>query len=62
LVLKHRRHIPRPANIERTFFMTRNNKDRFYLPMQEVVTELQTGKKAAKESWKKNKTNFKEKC
>jgi hypothetical protein len=61
LVLKHRSHIPRHVNIERTFFMTGNNKDCFYLPMQEVVTELQTGKKAAKESWKKNKTNFKEK-
>jgi hypothetical protein len=60
LVSKHRRHIPRHVNIERTFFMTRNNKDCFYLPMQEVLTELQTGKKAAKESWKKNKKNFKE--
>ena len=61
LVSKHRRHIPRPVNIERTFFLTKENKDCFYLPMQEVVTELQTGKKAAKELWKKNKTNFKEK-
>ena len=61
LVLKHRSHIPRHVNIERTFFMTRNNKECFYLPMQEVLTELQTGKKADKESWKKNKKNFQEK-
>jgi hypothetical protein len=60
LISKHRHHIPRVANIGRTFFMTKNNKDCFYLPVQEVLTELQTGKKAAKESWKKNKKNFKE--
>jgi len=59
LISKHRHHIPRHVNIERTFFLTKENKDRFYLPMQDVLTELQTGKKAAKESRKKNKTNFK---
>lgn len=58
LLLKHRVHIPRPVKIARTFFMTRNNKDCFYLPMQEALTELHTGKKSAKETWKKNKKNF----
>ena len=60
LLLKHRSHIPRPDTIERTFFLTKNNKDCFYIPMEEILMELQTGKKAAKESWKKNKQNFKE--
>jgi hypothetical protein len=60
LLSKHRSHIPRPDNIGRSFFMTRNNKDCFYLPVQEVLIELQTGKKAAKKMWKKNKENFKE--
>ena len=60
LLSKHRVHIPRPVNIVRTFFMTRNNKDCFYLPTQEAVAELRTGKKSAKETWKKNKKNFKE--
>lgn len=59
LISKHRRHIPRYVNIERTSFLTKENKDCFYLPIQEVLTELQTGKKAAKESRKKNKRNFK---
>lgn len=58
LLSKHRVHIPRPVNIERTFFMTRNNKDCFYLPTQEALTELRTGKKVAKQVWKKNKQNF----
>jgi hypothetical protein len=60
LLLKHRRHIPRPSIIERTFFITKDNKQCFYLPVEEALVELQTGKKAAKESWKKNKRNFKE--
>jgi hypothetical protein len=58
LLSKHRVHIPRPVNITRTFFMTRNNKDCFYLPTQEALTELRTGKKVAKQVWKKNKQNF----
>ena len=58
LLSKHRVHIPRPVNITRTFFMTRNNKDCFYLPTQEALTELRTGKKATKNVWKKNKQNF----
>jgi len=58
LISKHRVHIPRPVNIARTFFMTKNNKDCFYLPIQEALTELQTGEKVAKETWKKNKQNF----
>jgi hypothetical protein len=58
LLSKHRVHIPRPVNIERTFFMTRHNKDCFYLPLQEALTELRTGKKVAKQVWKKNKQNF----
>ena len=58
LLSKHRVHIPRPVNITRTFFMTRNNKDCFYLPLQEALTELRTGKKVAKQVWKKNKQNF----
>ena len=58
LLLKHRVHIPRPVNITRSFFMTRNNKDCFYLPLQEALTELRTGKKADKQTWKKNKQNF----
>jgi hypothetical protein len=58
LLLKHRVHIPRPVNITRTFFMTKNNKDCFYLPIQEALTELRTGKKVAKQLWKKNKQNF----
>jgi len=58
LLSKHRIHIPRPVNIARTFFMTRHNKDCFYLPMQEALTELRTGKKVAKQVWKKNKQNF----
>jgi hypothetical protein len=60
LLLKHRNHIPRPSIIGRTFFLTKDNKQCFYLPIEEVMMELQTGKKAAKESWKKNKKNFKE--
>lgn len=60
LVSKHRDHILRPVEIERTFFMTRNNKDCFYLPVQEALNEMRTGKKSAKELWKKNKINFKE--
>jgi hypothetical protein len=59
LISKHRHHIPQPARITRTFFMTKDNKDCFYLPVQEALIELRTGKKAAKESWKKNKNNFK---
>lgn len=59
LILKNRVHIPRPVNILRTFFMTKNNKDCFYLPVQETLTELRTWKKSAKEMWKKNKKNFK---
>ena len=58
LLFKHRVHIPRPVNITRTFFMTRNNNDCFYLPTQEALTELRTGKKVAKQVWKKNKQNF----
>lgn len=58
LLSKHRVHIPRPVNIIRTFFMTKNNKDCFYLPLQEALTELHTGKKVAKNLWKKNKQNF----
>ena len=58
LLSKHRVHIPRPVNIARTFFMTRNNNDCFYLPTQEALTELRTGKKVAKQVWKKNKQNF----
>lgn len=58
LLLKHRVHIPRPVNITRSFFMTKNNKDCFYLPLQEALTELRTGKKAHKQAWKKNKQNF----
>jgi hypothetical protein len=58
LLSKHRVHIPRPVNITRTFFMTKNNKDCFYLPLQEALTELQIGKKAPKSVWKKNKQNF----
>jgi hypothetical protein len=58
LLSKHRVHIPRPVNIARTFFTTRNNKDCFYLPLQEALTELHTGKKVAKQVWKKNKQNF----
>jgi hypothetical protein len=58
LLSKHRVHIPRPVNITRTFFMTRNNKDCFYLPTQEALTELRSGKKVAKQVWKKNKQNF----
>ena len=58
LLSKHRVHIPRPVNITRTFFMTRNNKDCFYLPLQEALTELRTGKKATRNVWKKNKQNF----
>jgi hypothetical protein len=60
LLLKHRTHIPRPDIIERTLFITKDNKQCFYLPVEEALVELQTGKKAAKESWKKNKRNFKE--
>ena len=60
LISKHRSHIPRPDNIGRTLFMKKDNKQRFYIPVQEVLIELQTGKKAAKELWKKNKENFKE--
>lgn len=59
LVSKHRIHIPRPAVIGRTTFMTKNNRNYFYLPIQDTLTELQTGKKSAKNSWKKNKENFK---
>ena len=58
LISKHRIHIPRPVNMTRTFFMTKNNKDCFYLPLQEALTELRTGKKVSKEVWKKNKKNF----
>jgi hypothetical protein len=58
LLLKHRVHVPLAVNIGRTFFMTKNNKDCFYLPVQEALTELQSGKKAAKQMWKKNKKNF----
>lgn len=61
LLSKHRVHIPRPVNITRTFFMTRNNKNCFYLPIQEALIELRTGKKVAKNVWKKNKQNFKRK-
>jgi hypothetical protein len=60
LLSKHRVHIPRPVNIVRTFFMTKNNKDCFYLPTQEALAELRTGEKVAKQMWKKNKQNFKE--
>ena len=60
LLSKHRVHIPRPVNIVRTFFMTKNNKDCFYLPTQEALTELRTGEKVAKQMWKKNKQKFKE--
>jgi hypothetical protein len=58
LLVKHRIHIPRPAGIARTFFVTRNNNDCFYLPVQEAFNELLTGKKVAKRLWKKNKQNF----
>jgi hypothetical protein len=58
LLSKHRVHIPRPVNIARTFFMTRNNNDCLYLPLQEALTELHTGKKVTKQVWKKNKQNF----
>jgi hypothetical protein len=60
LLSKHRSHIPRPDNIGRTFFMKKDNKQCFYLPVQDVLRELQSGQKAAKEIWKKNKENFKE--
>ena len=58
LLSKHRVHIPRPVKIVRTFFVNGNNKDCFYLPVQEAFDELLTGKKVAKEMWKKNKKNF----
>ena len=58
LIAKHRIHIPPPTGIVRTFFVSRNNKDCFYLPVQEAFDELLTGKKVAKGLWKKNKQNF----
>lgn len=58
LLSKHRVHIPRPVKIVRTFFVNGNNKDCFYLPVQEAFDELLTGKKVTKEMWKKNKKNF----
>jgi len=58
LLSKHRVHIPRPVNIIRTFFMTKNNKDCFYLPLQEALTELYTGKKVAKNVWKKKQAKL----
>lgn len=59
LLCKHRFHIrpPRPVGIERTFFMTKNNKDCFYLSIQDVLEELRTGKKSSAKIWK-NKRNF----
>lgn len=60
LLCKHRFHIrpPRPVGIERTFFITKNNNDRFYLSIQDVLEELRTGKKSSAKIWKKNKRNF----
>jgi len=60
LLCKHRFHIrpPRPVGIERTFFMTKDNKDCFYLSIQDVLEELRTGKKSSAKIWKKNKRNF----
>lgn len=60
LVSKHRQHISRPTKIIRTFYISKNNKDCFYLPSQEALVELRTGKKSDKKIWKKNKTNFRE--
>lgn len=61
LVSRHRQHLSRPTKIIRTFYISKNNKDCFYLPVQEAIVELRTGKKSAKELWKKNKTNFRQK-
>lgn len=60
LLCKHRFHIqPRRVHtIERTFFITKNNDDCFYLSIQDVLEELRTGKKSSKTIWKKNKRNF----
>lgn len=60
LLCKHRFHIrpPRPVGIERTFFITKNNNDCFYLSIQDVLEELRTGKKSSAKIWKKNKRNF----
>lgn len=59
LLCKHRFHIQSPQpSIERSFYMTRNNKDCYYLSVQDVLEELRTGKKSSKQIWKKNKRNF----
>ena len=59
LLCKHRCHISRPAvAVQRTFYMTKNNKDCFYLSVQDVLEELRTGQKSSKNIWKKNKSNF----
>ena len=57
LLCKHRFHIPQTVTIERTYFLTKNNTDSFYLPVQDVLKELRTGKKSSEKIWKKNKLN-----
>lgn len=60
LLSKNRAHISRgPVNIERSYFMTRNNANCYYLPVQDALAELRTGKKTDISLWEKNICNFK---